>query len=106
MGEELIRQEHEHKEGRLYGLYDVFREQVFHELTLKEFADAFAQMLAYGLFLARLNPASNVIDARQCAGVSCPASFRLIRELVDFLDELRSRNTATCAGSSRRCCRS
>ena len=33
-----------------------FRDQVFHELTLAEFADAFAQMLAYGLFLlANLN---------------------------------------------------
>ena len=55
LGEELVRQEREHHEARLYGLFQVFRDQVFHELTLKEFADAFAQMLAYGLFLARLN---------------------------------------------------
>jgi hypothetical protein len=48
LGEELVRQEREHKEGRLYGLFQIFRDQVFHELTLKEFADAFAQMLAYG----------------------------------------------------------
>ena len=33
LGEELVRQEREHKEGRLYGLYEVFRDQVFHELT-------------------------------------------------------------------------
>lgn len=50
LGEELVRQEREHKEGRLYGLFQIFRDQIFHELTLKEFADAFAQMLAYGLF--------------------------------------------------------
>src|ERR1700686_3898116 len=55
LGEELVRQEREHKEGRLYGLFQIFRDQVFHALTLNEFADAFAQMLAYGLFLARLN---------------------------------------------------
>ncbi len=87
LGEELVRQEWEHKEGRLYGLYQIFRDQVFHELTLKEFADAFAQMLAYGLFLARLNSDSKPVtlhNARQFV----PGSFRLIRELVDFLSEL------------------
>lgn len=32
LGEELVRQEREHKEGRLYGLFQIFRDQVFHEL--------------------------------------------------------------------------
>ncbi len=85
---ELIRQEKEHREGKLYGLYAVFRDQVFHELTLQEFADAFAQMLAYGLFLARLNaPAETVVTLRNARN-HIPGSFRLIRELVDFLEEL------------------
>ncbi|MGO9007357.1 MAG: type ISP restriction/modification enzyme [Beijerinckiaceae bacterium] len=87
LDEELVRQEREHKEGRLYGLFQIFRDQVFHELTLKEFADAFAQMLAYGLFLARLNSDTEPVtlyNARQYI----PGSFRLIRELVDFLTEL------------------
>jgi hypothetical protein len=87
LGEELVRQQREHTKGRLYGLFQIFRDQVFHELTLKEFADAFAQMLAYGLFLARLNSGSKPVtlnNARQYV----PGSFRLIRELVDFLTEL------------------
>jgi hypothetical protein len=87
LGEELVRQEREHREGRLYGLFQIFRDQVFHELTLKEFADAFAQMLAYGLFLARLNSDTKPVtlhNARQFV----PGSFRLIRELVEFLGEL------------------
>jgi hypothetical protein len=87
LGEELVRQGREHQEARLFGLFQVFRDQVFHELTLKEFADAFAQMLAYGLFLARLNSDSEPVtlhNARQFV----PGSFRLIRELVDFLAEL------------------
>ena len=82
-----MRQEREHQEGRLFGLFQIFRDQVFHELTVKEFADAFAQMLAYGLFLGRLNSGSEAItlhNARQFV----PGSFRLIRELVDFLAEL------------------
>ena len=62
LGEELIRQEQEDQKGRLYGLYQIFRDQIFHALTLSEFADAFAQMLAYGLFLAKLN--SNMAGVR------------------------------------------
>ena len=87
LGDELVRQEREHREGRLYGLFQIFRDQVFHKLTLKEFADAFAQMLAYGLFLARLNSDTKPVtlhNARQFV----PGSFRLIRELVEFLGEL------------------
>jgi len=87
LGQELVRQEREHKEGRLYGLFQIFRDQVFHELTLKEFADAFAQMLAYGLFLARLNSDSEPVTLRN-APQYVPGSFRLIRELVEFLSEL------------------
>jgi hypothetical protein len=87
LGEELVRQEREHQEGRLYGLFDVFRKQVFDELTTKEFADAFAQMLAYGLFLARLNSDLEPVTLHN-AREYVPGSFRLIRELVDFLTEL------------------
>ena len=87
LGEELVRQEREHKEGRLYGLFQVFRDQIFHELTLKEFADALAQMLAYGLFLARFNSDSQPVTLHN-AREYVPGSFRLIRELVDFLNEL------------------
>lgn len=87
--EELQRQEKEHQEERLWGLYKVFKNEVFHELEIKEFADAFAQTLAYGLFLARLNmrhkPDKLTLDN---AKKYIPASFELIRELVNFLDEL------------------
>ena len=87
LGEELVRQEREHQEGRLFGLFQIFRDQVFHELTLKEFADAYAQMLAYGLFLARLNSDTMPVTLHN-AREFVPRSFRLIRELVDFLAEL------------------
>lgn len=88
LGEELVRQEREHKQGRLYGLYSTFRDQVFHELKLSEFADAFAQMLAYGLFLARLNAGDNTKITLSNARDHVPGSFQLIHELVEFLTEL------------------
>ena len=88
LGEELVRQERDHQEGRLYGLFRTFRDQVFHELTLKEFADAFAQMLAYGLFLARLNADEKTKITLNNAREHIPGSFQLIHELVEFLTEL------------------
>jgi predicted helicase len=94
LSEELVRQEIQHKEGRLYGLYQVFRRQVFHELSLAEFADAFAQMLAYGLFLARLNSGQDVVTLKN-ARQFVPGSFKLIRELVQFVEELESSDYAT-----------
>jgi hypothetical protein len=87
--EELTRQENVNKEGRLHALFDVFREQVFHELTINEFADAFAQMLAYGLFLAKLNAADDQVVALDNVRKFIPGSFRLIRELVRFLEEMQ-----------------
>lgn len=91
LGEELVRQEREKKGEKLFGLYQIFRDQIFHELKLAEFADAFAQMLAYGLFLARLNSGAKEVTLHN-AREYIPGSFRLIRELVDFLTELEKRD--------------
>ena len=85
--QDLIRQQKEHEEGRLFGLYRAFQKQVFAELKLTEFADAFAQTLAYGLFLAKLSAGAAHVDL-QNAHKHVPASFGLICELVDFLEEL------------------
>ena len=85
---ELVRQEKVHREGRLHALVDVFRQQVFHELKVVEFADAFAQMLAYGLFLARLNAGEAETVTLENVRRFIPGSFSLIRELVRFLEEM------------------
>ncbi len=87
--EELIRQSKANDEGRLHALYAVFRKQIFHELKVQEFADAFAQMLSYGLFLAKLNAKDNDIIALDNVRRFIPGSFSLIRELVRFLEELQ-----------------
>lgn len=87
--DELLHQQAEHTEGRLFGLYETFKQNVFHELELAEFADAFAQMLTYGLFLARLNADTKPISLTN-AKEYIPKSFQLIRELVSFLDELNN----------------
>jgi predicted helicase len=86
--EELIRQGREHQQGKLFGLFGVFKKDVFHELDIAGFADAFAQMLGYGLFLARLNNGNGEPISLNNARQFIPTNFELIRELVDFLDEL------------------
>jgi hypothetical protein len=89
LGEELVRQRDQREGGRLFGLFQIFRDQVFHELTVREFADAFAQMLAYGLFLARRNADDETITLHN-AREYVPGSFSLIRELIDFLTVLEN----------------
>ena len=85
--DELKRQEKEQNEGRLYQLFETFRNFVFHELSVEDFADTFAQNLVYGLFLAKLNADAQLINLYNAKNY-IPASFELIRELVNFLDEL------------------
>ena len=86
--EELIRQQKDGDPGKLHGLYAAFRDQIFHDLDIKAFADAFAQMLAYGLFLARLNAGAGVEVTLDNVRKFIPGSFSLIRELVRFLEEM------------------
>ncbi len=83
--EELDAQEENAKlRDKLWGLKDNMQNHIFNELTNREFADAYAQMLAYGLFLAKLNADTKEINLRNVDSF-IPGSFALIRELVEFL---------------------
>lgn len=79
--EELERQDKEQRQGRLYGLYHVFKKDVFYKLALKELADAFAQTLGYGLFLAKPNTGEHAAVTLQNAKNYIPANFALIRRV-------------------------
>ncbi len=87
LGEELVRQEREGQEEKLFGLFSVFKEQVSETITLSEFSDAFAQTLAYGMFLSKLNANGHSLKLNN-AEQYIPKSFKLIHELVGFLDVL------------------
>jgi hypothetical protein len=87
LGLELVRQQRTSQGERLFGLYLAFKKQVSDEITLSEFADAFAQTLSYGLFLSKLNANGHSLRLEN-ANQYIPKSFRLIEELVGFLDEL------------------
>ncbi|MBL8687277.1 MAG: N-6 DNA methylase, partial [Alphaproteobacteria bacterium] len=87
---ELQRQSKEDQQGRLHGLYQIFQKTISSQLTVEEFADAFAQTLSYGLFLAKLNAGSNITITLSNAKDYIANNFELIRELVSFLDELKN----------------
>ncbi|MBV9694373.1 MAG: hypothetical protein JO261_11800, partial [Alphaproteobacteria bacterium] len=87
LGDELARQKKYGQGERLYGLYAAFKNQVSEAITVSEFADAFAQTLAYGLFLSKLN-ANGTSLTLSTAKKYIPTSFKLIQELVSFLDVL------------------
>ena len=83
----LLAQIEAERGGKLLGLYGAFRDQVSHDLTIAGFADAFAQTLVYGLFLAKLNAGSTTVTLEN-AHLNISASVALLRELVDFLPEV------------------
>ncbi len=85
--DELTQQQKENSGGLLLGLYETFQEYIFTDLSIYEFADAFAQMLVYGLFQAKLNADTKIVTLFN-AKKFIPQSFKLIQELVGFLDEL------------------
>ena len=87
--EELKRQEETEEQPKLKGLYHMFKDFVFSDLTVSEFSDAFSQTLIYGLFLAKLNADTKQVNLYNVSQF-IPTSFQLIRELVDFLKELEN----------------
>lgn len=86
---ELEGHQHDNEHGPLIGLYDTFRGNISAELTVSGFCDAFAQMLSYGLFLAKLNADTQIVDLYN-AKKFIPQSFELIKELIGFLDHLEN----------------
>jgi len=89
LSDSLTKQNDENKQAVLLGLYKSFKKSIFNELSVSEFSDAFAQMLVYGLFLAKLNADTKTVSLEN-AKKYIPTSFQLIKELVGFLDELEN----------------
>lgn len=63
------------------GLYKAFKEVLLPELSIPDFADMFAQTLAYGLFAARCNHKGNDPFRRQDAAHEIPKTNPFLRRL-------------------------
>lgn len=69
--------------GTLHGQYEAFKEVLLPDLTVEQFADMFAQTVAYGLFAARENSGKSF--TRQNAVYSLPKTNPFLRKLFGHI---------------------
>ncbi|MDP1620880.1 MAG: type ISP restriction/modification enzyme [Bacteroidales bacterium] len=62
-----------------------FREVLIHDITPKEFADIYAQTIAYGMFAARLHDTSLETFSRQEASELIPRTNPFLRKLFQYV---------------------
>ncbi len=73
--------EHEKEQGWLHNWLAAFRETLIPELDERQFADMFAQTLAYGLFAARVHAPVNEEFSRKMAAYNLPKTNPFLRKL-------------------------
>jgi predicted helicase len=73
--------EHEKEKGWLHNWLAAFREVLLPELDEKQFADMFAQTLAYGLFAAKVHSGSGKAFSREMAAFNLPKTNPFLRKL-------------------------
>ena len=69
----------------LQGQMDAFKKMLIHDLTPPEFADMYAQTIAYGMFAARAQDAAASDFSRQKAAELIPKSNPLLRNLFGYI---------------------
>lgn len=77
--------------GRLHGQFEAFRETLIPDLKPEQFADMYAQTIAYGLFAARCQTLASARDFNRTAAAELiprtnPFLRRLFREIAFELD--------------------
>lgn len=81
--ERLVREERANKDIVLTPFYNAFRDYLMPSLEKEHFADAYAQTITYGLFLARLH--SQGPFTRRAAREGIPKSIPLLRSIFDHI---------------------
>ncbi len=69
----------------LKGQYDTFKQILIHDLSPKDFADIYAQTLAYGMFAARLHDTTLNNFSRQEAAELIPKTNPFLRRLFQYI---------------------
>lgn len=84
--DEVVQQElldEETNENHIIGFYEAFQKFLISGLTKEEFADLYAQTVAYGLFIARTR--TDGIFNRQLAYNFIPATIGILRDVFQFI---------------------
>ncbi len=69
----------------LVGQYEAFRENLIHNIEAEDFADIYAETIAYGMFAARLHDTSLDTFSRQEALELLPKSNPFLRSLFSYI---------------------
>ncbi|MBW6498125.1 MAG: N-6 DNA methylase [Bacteroidales bacterium] len=84
--EQAITSDEENQENTsLKGQYEAFKSVLIHDLSPKDFADIYAQTLAYGMFAARLHDPTLDTFTRQEAAELIPKSNPFLRRLFQYV---------------------
>lgn len=69
----------------LYGHYRAFKQQLIHDISISDFADLYAETIAYGMFAARLHDDTPEDFSRQEALHLLPKSNPFLRSLFELI---------------------
>lgn len=75
----------EHLQTALTAQYHAFKEHLIHDISLEDFADIYAETIAYGMFAARLHDKSSATFSRQEALALLPKSNPFLRHLFTYV---------------------
>lgn len=75
---------HEGKKGDLHSQYEAFKRVLISELSVEQFADMYAQTIAYGLFAARCNHKDGLFT-REHASKELPKTNPFLRRLFNTI---------------------
>jgi len=81
----VVSDEETQENTSLQGQYKSFKEVLIHDLKPKEFADIYAQTLAYGMFSARLHDTTLDSFSRQEAAELIPKTNPFLRKLFQYV---------------------
>ena len=83
----LARSLEQDKDGttELYSQYEAFKEHLIHDISLEDFADMYAETIAYGMFAARLHDDTLEDFSRQEALELLPRSNPFLRNLFGYI---------------------
>jgi len=81
----LTNDEENHQDSTLKEQMNAFKQILIHDITPKQFADIYAQTIAYGMFAARLHDRTLDDFSRQEAATLIPKSNPFLRKLFQYI---------------------
>lgn len=72
-------------DGSLHELFEAFKKMLVKDTDEKKFADFFAQTIAYGMFVARLNDKTTETFTRAEAASLIPRTMPFLRRMFDYV---------------------